>query len=28
MGYAFTYPIFKLFGKCKVVSYTHYPTIR
>lgn len=26
-GYAFTYPIFKYIGKCKVVSYTHYPTI-
>lgn len=27
MGYAFTYPIFKQFAKCKVISYTHYPTI-
>lgn len=27
MGYAFTYPIFKLIGKAKVSSYTHYPTI-
>ncbi|CAN1748701.1 GDP-Man:Man(3)GlcNAc(2)-PP-Dol alpha-1,2-mannosyltransferase [Linum perenne] len=25
-GYAFTYPIARLFG-CKVVCYTHYPTI-
>ncbi|XP_022854574.1 GDP-Man:Man(3)GlcNAc(2)-PP-Dol alpha-1,2-mannosyltransferase-like isoform X2 [Olea europaea var. sylvestris] len=25
-GYAFTYPIARLFG-CKVISYTHYPTI-
>lgn len=27
MGYAFTYPLFKYVGRCKVVSYTHYPTI-
>lgn len=27
MGYAFTYPIFKYLGKCRVGSYTHYPTI-
>jgi alpha-1,2-mannosyltransferase len=27
MGYAFTYPIFKLLGGCKVVAYVHYPTI-
>lgn len=26
-GYAFTYPIFKYIGACKVASYTHYPTI-
>ncbi|KAJ8541838.1 hypothetical protein K7X08_002654 [Anisodus acutangulus] len=25
-GYAFTYPVARLFG-CKVISYTHYPTI-
>ncbi|RCV19246.1 hypothetical protein SETIT_3G368900v2 [Setaria italica] len=25
-GYAFTYPLALLFG-CKVISYTHYPTI-
>ncbi|KAF8776738.1 hypothetical protein HU200_003473 [Digitaria exilis] len=25
-GYAFTYPLARLFG-CKVISYTHYPTI-
>ncbi|XP_078436209.1 UDP-Glycosyltransferase superfamily protein [Wolffia australiana] len=25
-GYAFTYPVAKLFG-CKVMCYTHYPTI-
>lgn len=27
MGYAFTYPIFKYIGKCKVGSYTHYPIV-
>lgn len=27
MGYAFVYPIFKYFGKCKIAAYTHYPTI-
>lgn len=27
MGYAFTYPFFRYFGGCTVVSYTHYPTI-
>lgn len=27
MGYAFTYPVFKYLGKCRVGSYTHYPTI-
>ncbi|KAJ8679055.1 hypothetical protein QAD02_014842 [Eretmocerus hayati] len=27
MGYAFTYPLFKYIGGCKVASYTHYPTI-
>lgn len=25
-GYAFTYPFARLFG-CKVICYTHYPTI-
>lgn len=25
-GYAFTYPVARLFG-CKVICYTHYPTI-
>lgn len=25
-GYAFTYPIARIFG-CKVICYTHYPTI-
>ncbi|XP_014218832.1 GDP-Man:Man(3)GlcNAc(2)-PP-Dol alpha-1,2-mannosyltransferase [Copidosoma floridanum] len=27
MGYAFTYPLFKYVGGCKVASYTHYPMI-
>mmetsp|Transcript_26015 Transcript_26015/g.57211 ORF Transcript_26015/g.57211 Transcript_26015/m.57211 type:complete len:507 (+) Transcript_26015:101-1621(+) len=27
MGYAFTYPIFSIFGACTVGCYTHYPTI-
>lgn len=27
MGYAFTYPLFKYFGGCRVASYTHYPMI-
>lgn len=27
MGCAFTYPVFSYLGGCKVVSYTHYPTI-
>ncbi|XP_058793185.1 GDP-Man:Man(3)GlcNAc(2)-PP-Dol alpha-1,2-mannosyltransferase-like [Phymastichus coffea] len=27
MGYAFTYPLFKYLGNCKVASYTHYPII-
>ncbi|KAL0234607.1 hypothetical protein PCE1_001643 [Barthelona sp. PCE] len=27
MGYAFTYPVFKLVGGCRVGCYTHYPTI-
>lgn len=27
MGYAFTYPLFKYVGGCKIASYTHYPTI-
>lgn len=27
MGYAFTYPLFKYIGGCRIGSYTHYPTI-
>lgn len=27
MGYAFTYPLFKYVGGCRVGTYTHYPTI-
>ena len=27
MGYAFTLPLFKYLGGCKVCSYVHYPTI-
>jgi len=27
MGYAFTLPLFKLLGRCKVGCYVHYPTI-
>ena len=27
MGYAFTLPLFRYLGGCKVVSYVHYPTI-
>lgn len=28
MGYAFTYPIVKIFNSnAKIVAYTHYPTI-
>lgn len=27
MGYAFTYPLFKYIGGCRVATYTHYPTI-
>lgn len=27
MGYAFTLPLFKYVGGCKVACYTHYPTI-
>lgn len=27
MGYAFTYPIFRFIGECKVGSYTHYPIV-
>ena len=27
MGYAFTFPIFKLLGGCRVACYVHYPTI-
>jgi len=28
MGYAFTFPIFKFLGGCKVGCYVHYPVIR
>jgi hypothetical protein len=28
MGYAFTFPLFKLLAGCKVGAYVHYPTIR
>lgn len=27
MGYAFTYPLFKWLGACRVVAYVHYPVI-
>ena len=27
MGYAFTLPLFKLFGGCRTACYVHYPTI-
>lgn len=27
MGYAFTLPIFKVLGRCRVACYVHYPTI-
>ena len=27
MGYAFTIPLFKYFGGCRVCTYTHYPVI-
>lgn len=27
MGFAFTYPIFRYLGGCKVGAYTHYPTV-
>lgn len=27
MGYAFTLPLFKYFGGCRVGCYVHYPTI-
>ncbi|GAM21874.1 hypothetical protein SAMD00019534_050490 [Acytostelium subglobosum LB1] len=27
MGYAFTYPIFRLLGGCKVACYVHYPVV-
>ncbi|XP_075418993.1 GDP-Man:Man(3)GlcNAc(2)-PP-Dol alpha-1,2-mannosyltransferase [Tenrec ecaudatus] len=27
MGYAFTLPLFKYIGACRVASYVHYPTI-
>jgi hypothetical protein len=28
MGYAFTYPLFRILGQCPVICYVHYPTIR
>lgn len=27
MGYAFTLPLFKYFGGCRIACYVHYPTI-
>jgi hypothetical protein len=27
MGYAFTFPVFKILGNCRVACYVHYPTI-
>jgi alpha-1,2-mannosyltransferase len=27
MGYAFTYPVVRLFTTAQIISYTHYPTI-
>ncbi|KAL4609073.1 GDP-Man:Man(3)GlcNAc(2)-PP-Dol alpha-1,2-mannosyltransferase [Arapaima gigas] len=27
MGYAFTLPIFRYLGSCRVASYVHYPTV-
>lgn len=27
MGYAFTYPLFRYIGGCRIATYTHYPTI-
>lgn len=27
MGYAFTLPLFRYIGNCKVGCYVHYPTI-
>lgn len=27
MGFAFAYPVFAIFGGCKILSYTHYPVI-
>lgn len=27
MGYAFTYPLIKLFTNSKIICYVHYPTI-
>ncbi|XP_013782909.1 GDP-Man:Man(3)GlcNAc(2)-PP-Dol alpha-1,2-mannosyltransferase-like isoform X2 [Limulus polyphemus] len=27
MGYAFTVPLFKYFGGCRIACYVHYPTI-
>jgi alpha-1,2-mannosyltransferase len=26
-GHSFTYPVFRLLGRCLVLSYTHYPTV-
>ena len=28
MGYAFTYPVFKVLGASVIGCYVHYPTIR
>eukprot|EP00048_Salpingoeca_helianthica_P016623 m.233338 g.233338 ORF g.233338 m.233338 type:complete len:483 (+) comp19067_c0_seq1:610-2058(+) len=27
MGYAFTFPLFSLLARCKIICYVHYPTI-
>ncbi|XP_034187021.1 ALG11 alpha-1,2-mannosyltransferase isoform X1 [Osmia lignaria lignaria] len=27
MGYAFTYPLFRYIGGCRIATYTHYPTV-
>ncbi|PRP76904.1 asparagine-linked glycosylation protein 11-like [Planoprotostelium fungivorum] len=27
MGYAFTFPLFRYIGGCKIIAYVHYPTI-
>lgn len=27
MGYAFTLPVFRLLGGCRVAAYVHYPTV-